>query len=157
MIHETSSLKVDGNLLADIHTILTNIHTSSLRDCAVWVENIDNLEIMCLTEIIVVHVMCRSYLQTTCTELDINISVLDYRNHTVYQRNNYLMTTQPMVLWVLRVDTHSSITHDCLRTCGSYNCIVALLILMENLTFLTCENNRVLRCISYIVLEVIEL
>ena len=88
---------------------------------------------MSLTQHIVVGIVCRSYLQTTGTKLDINITVLNYRDDTVYQRYNYLTSLQPLVLGVLRVDTHGGITHDGLRTCSSNYSIVALLVLVDDI------------------------
>ena len=73
----------------------------------------------------VVDVVCRSYLQTSGTELDIHISILDDRNATAHQRNNHTLALQPGVLRVLRIDTHRSITHDGFRTCGSYHGITS--------------------------------
>ena len=76
---------------------------------------------MRLTQHIVVGIVGRCHLQTTRTELDIHITVLDNRNHTVHQRYDDLLALQPLVLRVLRVDTHGGITHDGLRTGGSYH------------------------------------
>ena len=65
------------------------------------------------------------------------------------------MTTQPLILRVLRVDTHSCIAHDCLWTCSCNNGIVASVgILMQNLALATCRYNRVCVGIGYIVAQV---
>ncbi len=64
--------------------------------------------------------MRRSHFQTTCTEFDIYIIVFDNRNHTVYQRNDHLLTPQVLVLRVVRIDTHGSIAHDRFRTGGCH-------------------------------------
>ena len=101
--------------------------------------------------------MGRSNLQTACTELYVNIAVLDDRYYAVYERYDYLMALQPLVLHVLRVDTHCGIAHDGLWTCGSYHCIVALLILVEYLSLFTCKHYRVGVGVSHIVFQVIEL
>ena len=96
--------------------------------------------------------MGRSNLQTACTKFDINISVFYNRNHSVYQRNDYLVSLEPLVLWVFWVDTHSSITHDGLWTCCSNYSIVAFLILMDNILWACCY----LAAVCHIVLQVIE-
>ena len=101
--------------------------------------------------------MGRSNLQTACTELYVNIAVLDDRYYAVYERYDYLMALQPLVLHVLRVDTHGGIAHDGLRTCGSYHCIVTLLVLVEHLSLFTCKHYRVGVGVSHIVFQVIEL
>ena len=87
------------------------------------------------SEGMVIDVVCRSNLQTTCTELNVNIVVLYNRNLSSYERNDNVFASQPCVLWVVRVDTHCRITHDCLRTCGSNYSIIAFLILMHHVSF----------------------
>ena len=69
--------------------------------------------------------MGRSYLQTTGTELYIYVIVLDNRNNTSYQRNDHLLTLQPSILGVIRIDTHGSISHDGFGTGGSNHCITS--------------------------------
>ena len=76
--------------------------------------------------------MGRSDLQTTSTELYIHVAVLNYRNHAINQRYNYLAALQPLVLRVLGIDTHSGITHDGLRTGGGHNSVIALFILVDD-------------------------
>ena len=101
--------------------------------------------------------MGRSNLQTACTELYVNIAVLDDRYYAVYERHDYLMAFQPLVLHVLRVDTHGGIAHDGLRTCGSNYGIVALLVLVEHLSLFTCKHYRIGVGVSHIVFQMIEL
>ena len=110
---------------------------------------------MSLAESVVVDIVCRSNLQATGTELDVNIAVFDNRDNTVYERNDNLMSAQPLVLRVLRVDTHGSIAHDSLRTCGGNNGIVAAVgILMQNLTLTASRHNRVSIGVSHIVAQI---
>ena len=90
---------------------------------------------MSLTQHVVVGVVSRSYFQTACSKLDVYITVFDNGDHATYQRYNHLLALQPLVLYVLGVDTHSGIAHDSLRTCGSNYSIVALLILVDDVAF----------------------
>ena len=73
------------------------------------------------------------------------------------------MTTQPLVLGVFRIDTHGRIAHDGLRTCGSHHSIIALGILVDDITFFfqringhfTTNGLQVLR-VSHIIFQVEE-
>ena len=112
---------------------------------------------MSLAQSIVVHIVSRSNLQAASTKLDVNIAVLYHWDNAVYQRNNHLVTLQPLVLHVLRVYAHSRIAHDGLRTCGSHNSIIALLVLVEHLALSASQLNRVRVSISYVILQVVEL
>ena len=136
LLHETGILKVDGNLLAHIHTILTYVHASSLADSSIVIEDVDGLQTMLQTESVVVDVVCRSYFQTTCTKLNVNVGVLDDRNLTVNERYDDVLALQPCILLVLWVDTHSRVTHDGLRTGSSYNSVIALVVLVHHVAFL---------------------
>ena len=93
---------------------------------------VDGLEVVRLTEHIVVGVVGRCDFQTTRTKLDIHVAVFDDGNDTIHQRHNDLAAFQPLVLRILRIDTHGSIAHDGLRTCGGHHCVVTFLIPMDN-------------------------
>ena len=113
---------------------------------------------MRLTQHIVVGIVRWSNLQTARTKLDIYITVFDNRNYATYQRNNHLLALQPLVLLVLRVDTHCGIAHDGLRTCGSNHSVVAFLVLVDDValslqSLLVVEISKV----SYIIFQVIQL
>ena len=65
------------------------------------------------------------------------------------------MATQPLVLGVFGIDTHSGIAHDGLRTCGSNNGIVALSIFVDDIagSFRIFRNFQIFR-ICHVVLQV---
>ena len=68
------------------------------------------------------------------------------------------MTTQPLILRVFRVNTHSCIAHDCLWTCSCNNGIVATVgVLMQNLALATRRYNRICIGIGYIIAQVKQL
>ena len=90
--------------------------------------------------------MGRGYFQTTRTEFDVYIIILNHRNDTVYQRNDHFLSSQMLVLRVVRVDTHRRISHNRLRTGSSDNSVsllaydliakivqLAMLFLIDNL------------------------
>ena len=99
--------------------------------------------------------MSGSNLKATGTELYVNIIILNYRYHAVYQRNNNLVALEPAVLGIGRVDAHCGITHYGLGTCGGNYSVVALGILVYNLTLGTCRLNSLLVC--NVVLQVVQL
>ena len=82
------------------------------------VDYVKDREVVPYAYLVVVHVMGRSDLQAPCTEPHLDVAVLDNRNLLVYQRNKYLLAFQPMVSFILRVDTYRGIRHDGLRTRG---------------------------------------
>ena len=61
-LHQSSSFQVFYDLLAHVHTVHAYIHASSLRDGAVGVEDVDGLEVVGLSEGVVVHVVCGCHL-----------------------------------------------------------------------------------------------
>ena len=74
-----------------------------------------------------------SDLQTSRSELDIHVSVLDDGYDASHERHNHLLALEPLVLGVLGVDTHGSVAHDGLGTCGSHNGIISLVVLVDDI------------------------
>ena len=97
--------------------------------------------------------MSRRNFQTACSELNIHVAVFDNRDDTIHQWHDDLLATQPLVLWVFGVDTHSGITHNRLRTCSSDNSIIALRILVDDILCALCY----LCALCHIVLQIIQL
>ena len=128
LFEQSGSIEIFLYLLADIKTIHTDIQAGSFAQCSVIIENIDARQIVLFTQHIVVHIVGRSYLQTTGTEFDIHIIIFNNRNHTVYQWHNHLLTFQPGIFRIVRIDTHSRITHNRFRTSGSHHGITSFRI-----------------------------
>ena len=70
--------------------------------------------------------MRRCHFQTSCSEIHINVCILDDWYFSVNQRNNHFLAVKVLVLLVLWVDTHSGITEYCLRSCCCDNCVSVL-------------------------------
>ena len=157
LLHQACLCQVLGNLLAHLHAFLTHIETCRLAEGAVGVEDVYGLQVVCLAQVVVVHVVSRSNLQTASTELYLHIAVLDNGDYTAHQGNNHLMTLQPLVLGVLGVDAHGGIAHDGLGTCCCHHGIVsALLVLMQHLAFLASGNHGVGVGVGHIVAQVVQ-
>ena len=155
LLHQSSSLQVLLDLNTHIKAVHADIQTSSLAQRAIIVEDVDGLQLVLVTQHIVVHIVSRSHLQATRSELNIHIVILNHRNRAVHQRHHHLLAAQPSVLRIVRVDTHGSITHDGLRTSGSHNSIITLLILVYHLTFSTCRSH--LLTFSKTIFQIIQL
>ena len=65
---------------------------------------------MTLTNLKVIGVMSRSDLNDTGTELSVYISILNDRDHTVYDRKQYLSAMQMVVTLVIGMDGYCGIT-----------------------------------------------
>ena len=128
LFEQSGSIEIFLYLLADVETVHTDIQSGSFAQCSVIVEDVDAGQIILFTQHIVIYVVGRSYFQTTGTELNVHIIVLDDRDNTVYQRNDYFLSFQPCVLGVVGVDTHCRIAHDCFGTGRCYYCIAAFRI-----------------------------
>ncbi len=113
---------------------------------------------MGLAESIVVHVVGWGHLEATGTEFNVHVAVLDDRNYPADHRHDNLMSTEPLVLRILRVDAHRGITHNGLRTCCSHDCIVAAsLVHVKYFALFAGRNDWVHICVCHIVAEVEEL
>ena len=146
LLQKTGVTQVFLDLLADIETIHAHIQAGSLAQRTVIVKYIDRRQIVFLAQHIVVYIVCRGHFQTARTKLYIHVIILDHRNLTAYQRNDHFLSSQMLVLRVVRVDTHRRISHNRLRTGSSDNSVsllaydliakivqLAMLFLIDNL------------------------
>ena len=156
LLHQAGSLQIDRNLLAHLHAIHTDVHASCFADGCIRIEDVDGLQVVLLTQHVVVRIVCRSHLQATRTKFNIDIAVFNHRNYTAYQGDNHLFALQPLILRVFRVDTHGRITHDRFRTSGSNDSIPAAgRIAVNHLLFSTCLATHIIVC--HVILQVVEL
>ena len=83
------------------------------------VDDVKHRKVVTHTDLVVVHVVSWSHLETSCTEVHSHIAVLDDRNLLVDQWDKHLLALEPLISLVLRVHADSSVRHNRLRTCGS--------------------------------------
>ena len=121
MIHKSGLLEVFGNLLAAVeavHAVIFGYVAFDLRldgievDMCVGREDVISLEIVLLTQGIVIHVVGRRNLEAACTESDFDIAVLDDGNLTAYERNAHMFAAKPLVLLLFGVDADRDIAED---------------------------------------------
>ena len=148
LFKKSSFCKILCNLLTNCHAILTNIHACSLRKRTVCVEDVDRFKIVLLTQSVVIDIVGWGNFQTTGTKFYIYIAVFNHRDYSVYERHAYLLTFEPSVLGVLRVNAHGCVTHDGFRTGSSHDCIATVGIFVNNFAFNTS-------CIAIVVNNVI--
>ena len=156
--HQACGLEVFYNLLAAVEAVHADIERRGFGYCAVGIEDVDGFQIVSLTQHVVVGVMCRSNLQTTCTKFNLHISVFNDPDLSAHKRYNDTLAFQPLVLWVFRVDTHRSIAHDSLGTGGGDDCIETFFVFMDYVAIFCGKRLGVdLLTRSEIVFQVIEL
>ncbi len=131
-LYQARLLQVDDNLLAHVHAVHAHVERALVGDGAVGVKDVDGLQVVRLAQCIVVDVVGGSHLQTARTELDIDVAVLDDWNDAAHQGHDDLVTAEPLVLGVLRVDAHGRVAHDGLGARGGHYGIVALLVLVDD-------------------------
>ena len=131
-LHQTRILQVLDDHLAAFHAVHADVQRRLLADGGIGIENVDGLQIMCLTQNVVVGVMGGSHLQATSTELNFHIAVLNHVDHAANQRHDDLAALEPLVLGILGIDAHGGIAHDGLGASGGDYGIVALLILVDD-------------------------
>ena len=156
LLHQSLVLKVNGNLLTHVHTVLADIHAGGFRDGAVVVEDVDGLEVMLQSEVVVVDIVGRCDLQTAGTELDVHIVVLNHGDGAVDQWHNDVQALQPGVFHIIGVDAHGRVAHDGLRTCGGYHCVVAVGILVDDIAFVFADHLALVG-FGHVVFEIVEL
>ena len=84
LLHQACSLEVEFDLLTYVKAIHTSISSPVFVERPIVVEDIDGLQLVLLTEHIVIDVVRRGDLQTACTKLNIYIFILDDRNGAPY-------------------------------------------------------------------------
>ena len=137
-------------MLTNCKTIHSDIHSCNFIHSCIAIENINSFKIMLFAKHIVVGIVSRCYLQTSGTKLNLYISVFNYRNNTINKGNNYFFALQPLIFRVFRVNTHCSITHNCLRTCCCNHSITTTIsITMNNFFFASGFTETIVLC--YIV------
>ena len=122
-IHQSGGLQILFNLGAYGKTIHAGIHCPMFIQRAVGIKDIDGGEVIFLSQHIVVHVVCRGYLQAAGTEFDVHILIFDYRYHSVDQGHDYFFPFQMGILRIVRVDAHRRIAHDGFGSRGSHHSI----------------------------------
>ena len=129
--HKSGFLEVFHDLLADIEAVHADIHAAGFRDCAVVIEDVNGGEIVFVSKHIVVDIMRRSNLETSCSKVHLHIIIHDDRHCASHHRHNYLLSFEPCVAFVVGVHTHSGISKNRLGTRGGYNDIFVRLSLYE--------------------------
>ena len=114
-------------MLAAVEAIHTNIHTGGFAHCAVFIEDVDGVEVVLFAEHVVVFIVGGSDFQTAGTEVDFYVAVFDYGHHAANQRHDYFLAFEPRVLRVFGVDAHCGVAHNGFGASGSHHSVAATL------------------------------
>ena len=128
LFQQSGFFQVDADLLAHVETVHAHVHPGCLANRAVVVEDVDGGQVVLLAQHVVVHVVCRCHLQAARSELDVHIVVLDDGDAAAYQRHDHLLSFQPRVLRVVRVDAHRRVAHDGFRSRGSHHGVASAFV-----------------------------
>ena len=114
--------------LAGLVAIHACVLAAVLIDGCVVVQNIDLRQVMTLSYLEIVGVMCRGNLYYAGTKLLIYISVCDNRNLTTYQRQDHGLTYDIFIPLVIRVYCQGAVAKQGFRSGGSdlYKLVTAL-------------------------------
>ena len=112
---------------------------------------------MSLAQHVVVRVVGGCHLQASRTELNVYVAVLDDGDDASYERHYHLLALEPLVLRVLGVYAHGGIAHDGFRACCCHNGIVALLVLVDDVSLAGVLYVRAVALGGDIVFQVVEL
>ena len=119
--------EVFGDALAHLETVEAGIGRAAFVDGAVFVEDVDGLEVVLLAEHIVVLVVGGSHFETAGAEVNLDIAVLDDGNLAADEGHDDALAFEPLVLGVFGVDAHRRVAHDGLGACRGDDCIAASL------------------------------
>ena len=131
LLDESGCFEVNHDLTAHVEAVHAYIHTSGLGDCTVVVEDVDRGQVVLVAEHVVINVVGRCHLQTACTELHLDIFVHDNRHGATNEGHDNLLALEPLIAFVVGVDTDSGVTEDSLRArCGHDDVAVVTLHLV---------------------------
>ena len=118
-LHEKpESLQVINHCLSCLVTVHACVLATKLVDCGIIVHNIDLFEIMTLSNLKIVRIVCRCDLYTAGSEIFIYIRIRDHRDLTIGQRQLQHLAYNILVALIFRIDCHGCIAKQRLRTCG---------------------------------------
>ena len=118
-LHKKSEcIKISNHCLSCLVTIHACILAAKLVDRSIIIHNIDLFEIMTLSNLEIVRIVCRCDLYTAGSKIFIYILISNHRNLTVREWQLQHLTNDILVSLVLWIYCNGCITEQCLRTCG---------------------------------------
>ena len=100
-------------------TVHTCVFTAVFIDRTIIIHDVDLWQIVTLTNLKIVRVVCRCNLNRTCSKFFIYIVICYNRNLFVNQRQNYILSYQLFIALIIRMYCDRSITKHSLRTGSS--------------------------------------
>ena len=115
---ETKLLKIPNDLLTGVIAVHSRVLSAEIVHGSVIVQNIDLLQLVTLSDLKVVRVMCRRNLYAACSEFHVDIFIGDYRNLTVCERQDQHLADDVLISFIIRIHGDSCIAEHGLRSCG---------------------------------------
>ncbi len=106
------------DLLAGHETVLTHEDTGLLVQLSVLVDDVQDLQVVPEADLVVMHVVGRSHFQAAGTEVHLHIIILDHRDLPVDERDQDLLSTEPMMTLIVGIHADGGVGHDGLGTGG---------------------------------------
>ena len=131
LLNQTGLLKVFDNLLAAGKTVHAGVLQAMFVEGTIIIEDVDGLEAVFQSKVVVVDVVCRSDFQCTGTELTVDILVHDNLHRTTHSGDDHTLALQSSVARVFGMHTDSGIAKDGLGTRCSHHNVLTFLILLD--------------------------
>ncbi len=101
-----------------LKSVYTYKESRPFAHCPIFIEDINNRQLMSEANLVVINIVSRSNLQASCTKFRINITVKNKWYLTICHRDNNFFSFQMLVSDIIRMCTNSSISEYCFRTCS---------------------------------------
>ena len=131
LLNQTGLLKVFDNLLTAGKTVHASVLQAMFIEGSIVVEDVDGLEAVFQSKVVVVDVVGGSDFQCTGTELTVHILVHDNLHRTTHTGDDHTLALQSGVTRVFGMHTDSGIAKDGLGTRCSHHNVLAFLILLD--------------------------
>ncbi len=118
-------------------TILTNVKFSLFAHGSIVIKNIDGFEFVFHSQFIVMNVVGRSDFQSSRSKFPVNIFILNNRNCTVYQWDNYFFPMKGNKSFVFGMYTNGGIAKNGFGTggCNRNKIVFALNLIFQIVEF----------------------
>ena len=109
---QSGGIKVADDLLADSEAIHADVELARGSNGAIVVKDVDGGEVVFLAQHVVVYVVRGGDLEAACTELNVDVVVLDDGDLAPHERDNDAPSAEVLVLRIVRIDAHGRVAHD---------------------------------------------
>ncbi len=116
--HQACLCHIFPDGFAGFETLHTGVFAGIFVQCRIFVHNVDQSQVVALTNFIVMRVMPRGYLERASAKVLGHILVCHHRDFPAQDWDNHFFTHKPRIAFILRVHCHGCITRNGFRTGG---------------------------------------